>query len=218
MELTLKLPFLSGKADPSAPLLSDKRAQLVDLLDGGKHGQAVREGRVFIGNAAAAGVVLPIYSNTTQVFGLWNPKGSGVNVELLSVAMTYVDTTGAAGGYCLGVTLDAPAQLATGARITAFTEAVLNTTIFNALTGSLRGPVAKFTPSAATVTAPILWRQLGLNQLVLTPADATQGLLRALIAFDGDAWLPPGTAVWLAGNIATLAKWAPTLVWKEETV
>src|SRR3990167_1972831 len=118
MEITLKLPFLRGHDDPAAPVLSDKRAQLVQYMDGGRHSQAVREGRVFVGNGVAAGIVLPIYSATAQLFGIWNPFGSGVNVELLSLALAYVDTTGAAGGFTLGYTLGAPATL--GAPITAF--------------------------------------------------------------------------------------------------
>src|SRR5262245_39554496 len=59
--------------------------------------ELARQGRVFTGNVAAAGVVLPIYSHTTQQLGLWNPAGSAVDVVLLRVSLTYIDTTGAAG-------------------------------------------------------------------------------------------------------------------------
>ena len=40
--------------------------------------ELARQGRIFHGNIAAAGVILPIYSGTTQQVGLWNPAGSSV--------------------------------------------------------------------------------------------------------------------------------------------
>src|SRR4051812_46591065 len=82
----------------------------------------VKQGRVFHGNIAAAGVVLPIYSNTTQQVGLWNPVGSGVDLILFKIALTYIDTTGAAGGYVLAQLTNAPAAIGSGLAITAFTE------------------------------------------------------------------------------------------------
>ncbi|MCR4340511.1 MAG: hypothetical protein NUW01_11590, partial [Gemmatimonadaceae bacterium] len=108
-----KLPFLSGRRGPDLPVIGEQRQQLVDTAHGGPWYQAAREGRVFIGNAAAAGSVLPIYSNTTQVFGVWNPKGSGVNVIPISLALCYVSTTGAAGGYCLALVRNTGAGTAT---------------------------------------------------------------------------------------------------------
>jgi len=216
MDLRLLLPYRTGNKDPGAPAISDDRALLTQLMEGGRHYQAAQEGRVFTGNAAAAGQVLPIFSGTAQKFGLWNPAGSGVDVELIRLALTYVDTTGAAGGYVLALVANAPANLGTGAAITAFTEGALGTDIFNARVGSGAAPKAKFTPSAATVTAPIILRHLGLNQLVTTAADATTVPWRAVEEFDGDLILPPGNAVFVAGNIATLSKWACSLTWKEK--
>jgi hypothetical protein len=46
--------------------------------------ELARQGRIFTGNIAAAGVVLPIYSGTTQQVGLWNPVGSGKSISCCS--------------------------------------------------------------------------------------------------------------------------------------
>ena len=215
MDLHVKMPFRSGKSDASQPVLSEDRAQLVQQMKGGPYYQAALEGRVFTGNMAAAGQVLPIYSNTAQKVGIWNPNGSGINVVPIKLSMSYVDTTGAAGGYVLALVKNAPGDLATGSTMTAFTDGTLNTDIFNALVGSNAGPTARWTPSAATVTAPIILRHLSLNQNAFTAAGTGQIPFDNGIKFDGDLIIPPGNAVFVGGNIATLSKWAVSLTWEE---
>lgn len=174
------------------------------------------QGRIFVGNAAAAGFVLPIYSNTAQKFGLWNPAGNTKVAKILEITWSYVSTTGAAGGFVLGHVKQAPSAEATGANISAFTDGVLNATIFNGRIGDPIAPTCRFTPSAATVTAPVIGRHLGINQLVLTATDATNAQWKASYRPEGSLWLPAGNAIFLAGNIATLITAAPTIVWEEQ--
>jgi hypothetical protein len=173
-----------------------------------------KQGTIFTGNIAAAGVVLPIYSNTTQQVGLWNPVGSGKDLLLLKIALTYIDTTGAAGGYCLGYLSNAPAAIGTGLPITAFTE----TAAVSNYPGGGFSSVAKFGQGATlTVTAPVVKRQLALNQNAFTAAGTGQMPYSNEIVFNGEEVLTPGTAVFVAGNIATLAKFTGSLVWAEIT-
>lgn len=176
--------------------------------------ELARQGKVFTGNVAAAGVVLPIYSNVTQQVGLWNPVGSGVDVVLLRLALTYVDTTGAAGGFVLGYLSNAPAAIGAGLAITAFTETA---SVSNYPGGGFTS-VAKFGQGATlTVTAPAIKRHLGLNQTVLTAATTGSPQWSAEWKFDGEEILTPGTAIFVAGNIATLSKFSGSLVWAEIT-
>jgi len=171
-----------------------------------------KQGVIFTGNIAAAGVVLPIYSNTTQQVGLWNPVGSDKDIIILKIALTYVDTTGAAGGYVLGYLSNAPAAVGTGLAITAFTE----TAAVSNYPGGGFSSVAKFGQGATlTVTAPVVKRHLALNQNAFTAAGTGQMAYRNEISFDGEEVLTPGTAVFVAGNIATLAKHSGSLVWAE---
>lgn len=171
-----------------------------------------KQGTLFTGNVAAAGVVLPIYSSTTQQVGLWNPIGSGKDILLLKIDLTYIDTTGAAGGYCLGYLSNAPAAIGTGLAITAFTE----TASVSNYPGGGFSSVAKFGQGATlTVTAPVVKRQLGLNQNAFTAAGTGQMAYRNEVAFNGEEVLTPGTAVFVCGNIATLAKWTGSLLWAE---
>lgn len=173
-----------------------------------------KQGTIFTGNVAAAGVILPIYSNTTQQVGLWNPVGSGKDIILLKIDLTYVDTTGAAGGYCLGYLSNAPAAIGTGLSITAFTE----TASVSNYPGGGFSSIAKFGQGATlTVTAPVVKRQLGLNQNAFTAAGTGQMAFRNEIEFSGEEVLTPGTAIFVAGNIATIAKYTGSLVWAEVT-
>ena len=213
MDITQVQPLIGGGEGKA--VLTEDRAQLVTSGGRGKYYEAAQQNRVFTGTMAAAGAVLPIFSNTAQVCGLWNERGSGIDLELIKIGFSYIDQTGAAGGYVLAIVKNAPAQLATGAAMTAFTDGALNTSIFNARVGSERGPKAHFTPSAATVTAPIILRHLSLNQTALTAAATEALALNNEVLFDGDLIIPPGNAVFVAGNIATLAKWAVSITWAE---
>lgn len=170
-------------------------------------------GKVFTGNSAAAGQVLPIFSNTAQKFGIWNRAGSGILAEIFGIRMTYVSTTGAAGGYVLAVTKKAPSALATGAAVSAFTEGTPESSLLG------EGPTAGvlFTPSAATVIAPTIARHLGLNQDVAAATAAVQ-FARGTTGEDfpdGEVLLPPGNALFIAGNIATLVTYACGITWGE---
>lgn len=173
-----------------------------------------RQGKLFTGNIAAAGVVLPIYSNNTQQVGLWNPAGSNVDLVLMNIALTLVDTTGAAAGFVLGQLTGLGSAVATGTNITAFTE----TAAVSDYPGGGFTSVAKF-GQGATITvvgsAVTIKRHLGLNQLVLTPATTGAMQWSASIDFAGEVVVTPGSAIFLAGNIAQLAKWAGSLSWAE---
>jgi hypothetical protein len=173
----------------------------------------VRQGKVFQGNTAAAGVVIPLYSNTTQQIGLWNPYGNTNDLVVKSINLTYVQTTGAAAGFCLGYLPNAPAAVGTGLAITAFTE----TAAINAYGNRGQAQTAKFGAGATlTVTAPAIYRQLGLNQTVLTAATTGSPQWVSKFDFDlGDLVVTPGMAIFVAGNIAQLSTWAASIVWAE---
>lgn len=205
--------FNSAKGGDAKPMLADDRGLLVQQ-QAGRWYHLAKQGLVFSGSMAATGVVPPIYSSTSQVFGIWNPTGSGVNGILIGVRASYVDTTGATGGYCLAVSKNAGSGLATG-NISAFTESVPERGLIGSGAGGNR---IRFTASAATVVAPTIYRQLGINQTVLTAADTANGFFAFKEEFDGDVVLAPNTALWLCGNIATLAKLAASIVWAEVPV
>jgi hypothetical protein len=166
-------------------------------------------GNMFIGSTAAAGVVIPAYNATGQVFGLWNPAGSGYT--LVPVCITIgVATVGtpAVSDFSLSILTNAGGQVATGSPITAFTAA----TPVNARLGSGKVSQAKFTASAATMTAPAHLMSIGASQESATPGT---GIFNIRFPFDGSLAIDPGTYVGVGGSIAIGQTAAVTLVWYE---
>lgn len=70
--------------------------------------------------------------------------------------------------------------------------------------------------TAATVIAPTVKRNLGLNQDAFVATSAATLPFSSGLMLDGTDIVEPNEAVWFAGNIATLAKLAVTLMWVEE--
>jgi hypothetical protein len=200
------------KGDKVGPLLSDERAQLVQPY-GGKWYHAAKQGRLFMGSEAAAGVVLPIYSATAAKFVLWNPANSGVNLVLVRFTATYIDTTCAATGFTIGIGKNAGSSLATGG-VSAFTETVPERAPFGSSTG---GNQVRFS-LAATIIAPTVLYQMGENQLVLTATDATTAHFVFRHDFDGEMVIAPNNLISIGGNIAQLGKWSSSMMWVEEPV
>lgn len=207
--MRIELPHPSGV--DLAPQLSKDYAQLVQQVSS-PFLQATRNKKVFVYSDAAAGSVLPIFSNTAQKSGLFNPAGSGVIANIIEIALTYVSTTGAAGGFVAAVVKNAGSGIAGSGNLSAITDG----TVFSGLCDGLpaQGKCRAF--SAATVTAPVIYRHLGLNQLVITAADATNTQWSTRLRFDGDFLVAPNTAITIAGNIATLITMAVSITWSEE--
>jgi hypothetical protein len=165
-------------------------------------------GNVFIGSSLAAGVAIPAYNATAQVFGVWNPAGSGKNLILLKF-MAGVATAGTPAVAALGLSYlpNAGGSIATGAPISAFTDS----TPVNGLLTKGNASAARFT-LAATITAPTFFYDLGVSQESATPGT---GLFWVEHDFDGAVIIPPGVYVGVGGSAAPGQTIQSTLVWME---
>lgn len=169
-------------------------------------------GNVFVGSTAAAGVVLPIYTNTAQTFCVWNPLGSGKNIIPMKLRLGYVSTTAAAANIVIGYQTGVGSQVATGAAITAATLVAP----VNMLLGAGGGSIAKFAPATITfAAAPSLLMTTGVSQLVTTAATTGIATFYNELLFEGELIVPPGTAIVVAGNIAQLQTWDVSMIWEE---
>lgn len=201
-------------SDGDAKIILGKMRDLIISELHGKYYNLLKAGRLFVGNQAAAGAILPIYSNTTQQCGIFNPLGSGVEAIPVKLNIVYVDTTGAAGGLVLGYLKGCDA-IATGSA--GITVATLITPINLDLERG-GGSKVKFMSSAITCAAPTVLMGLDINQMVLTAATTSLGQWKTGYDFDGYPAVKPGTAIFVAGNIATLIKVACTLIWAENPI
>jgi hypothetical protein len=218
MSLPMKLPYLPGlanKTDEDRAVLGTERQQTFDLLHG-KHYLDAFRGRVFSQAGAPLGQAIPIYTATGIAGGqpIWNPVGSGVNVELINVNIAYASGTATYGAIGLmGINVGI-SNVATGAAISAFAS----TTPTNALLG---GGLASRVNSSSAGTCTIVagtaanWLRtlftFNLEAQTAT-AHATTG---AQVDFDGTVIVPPGWLVFLAAGQATTALFASSVVWKE---
>jgi len=165
-------------------------------------------GKGFFGSTAAAGVAIPVTNATAQVFGLWNPPGSGV-VAVLDKLILGIATLGtnivAALNWSTHLNV---LGIATGSAITAFTE----TTIRNSILGRGVTSKIKFTGSAATTTAATQLTPIGVTSTTGTPTNSSP-----VMVFDhnGLIMLPEGAAIFLVGSAAPGSTYQVGVSWAE---
>src|SRR5208337_4439680 len=87
----------------------------------GKWATAARQGRLFHGSSAAAGIALPLYTATTQALCLWNTSPN-VDLEIVKFSLSYVSGITVAGPLMYGL-LNAGFVYGTGSPIATFTTA-----------------------------------------------------------------------------------------------
>lgn len=178
----------------------------------GKYYDNAKLGRMFIGSTTNAGIAIPAYNATAQVFGLWNPAGSGVNLVLgkISIAVATLGTN-AVSAIGLSYLLNVGSQIATGSPITAFTA----TTPFNAILGQGDASKARFTLTATT-TAPAFLMSLPMAQNATTTQPVAEQAYQ--YDFDGGLILPQGTYIGLGGSAAPGSTYQVSLSWIEAEV
>lgn len=212
-----KLPFLFGKraGEAERPVIGDEKQQLADTLHG-KHYTDCLRGRVFSQAATPLGLAIPIYTATALAGGMpiWNPMGSGVNVELIHVDIGYGSGTADFASIGLMHIDTKQSNLSTGAHLTAFTESTPKSGLLGL---GVKSQVKSSNAGAVTATAGAAtdWvRTLASINLEAQTATA-HGTTIAHYDFDGTVIVPPGGLVYLAATKASVALYASSIVWKE---
>lgn len=166
-------------------------------------------GKTFIGSTMSAGVVIPAHDATAQVFGLWNPEGSGVNAVLvkLNLGVTTAATPAVSSLSLSVLPYTGGAVSASGSPISAFTQTVATP----GRVGELGRSGARFTLSA-TMTAPTFFYSLSFSQESTSLAN---GLVSLTHDFSGCVVVTPGTYVGLGGSASPLQTFQASLIWFE---
>lgn len=185
-------------AVPAAVPLGQQAEQYISEIHGPFWAAAV-SGNLFRGSTAAAGTTIPISSATAATFTLYNPIGSGVNVELVKYRGIVQNATLVVSSILLGIS--SPLTVApTG--LTALTTGP-------ALFGGNGTPKAQLY-SVATITATTVFHTIG-------GYTATSGLTQVCEAdLKGDGiGIAPGTLVHVCGTAAQTSAACQTLIWAE---
>lgn len=212
MDLTLQMPFRFGRGG-GAPALGDEFEQLMDRLHG-KHYQDAKAGRVFSQTTTPLGLAIPIYTSTAPVGNaLWNPQGSGVDVELINYNASRVSGVEAFGSVGLMARVIRQSNLATAAQITAFAEV---DPINGLIGGGVKSAVKSSNAGTITITAGVAAEYIRnlFGMLPVIDTTAVESPVKE-VDFDGTIIVPPGVLIWIAGSVASVALFAQTLTWKE---
>ena len=191
--------------------LQGKQAELIVAELHGKYYTQAYRNNLFNGSTAIAGVTLPAYNTTTQVFGLWNPAGNTKNAGLVSLDIGLVSGADILSNWTLSQSLNAGSALATGG-ISAFTAG----TPQGGNIGVSGGNSVRFTPSAATTLASTFLMTLGLS--FNTTTTTTNYAVSLHYDFDGKVIVPPNSAVWATNNAASGSVADLSLFWEEVPV
>ena len=193
-------PSNTSYADGTSALaLQGKAGELVATELHGKWYTAAYRGRVFTGNTAAAGTTIPISSATAATFTLYNPLGSGVNVELVSADVSILNATTVVSSIALGVI---------SGLIVAPTVVTALTT-YPTLIGGSAVAQAKLYSIATLAAAATLF-------IPLFSVSATSGAFPNFhYDFDGKLILAPGSLVHLVGTAAQTSASMNGFTWAE---
>lgn len=193
----------------STALAGKQGEQIVTELHGKWYTQAYR-GNVFIGSTALAGTVIPINAaSLVSTFTLWNPLGSGKNLELISYDLGIAGTTTAVIG-SIGLVF----QAAVGAAIVIPTSQTALTPI-NAVIGLGNAPVAKLLSAGTLTGTPSVLGSLGIS---FGTTGATPGPATAHYEFDGKMIVPPGVLITTVSTAAQTQAMQQQFIWAEVPV
>lgn len=188
-------PSSSSAADSSnLPVLQGKAGEVVDTNLHGKWYTAAYRNRVFIGSSLIAGVTIPVNTTTSPTFTLFNPLGSGVNVELVSFDMYSLGGTMVVGTIIGGLSIQTPTAVTSG-----------GATISVPVGGGGVAQAKLYT--AATITA--ITTHFFLGQITVTTSASIH------YEFDGKVVLAPGGLITVLSSPVQTAVTVPSFVWAE---
>ena len=185
--------------DGSVPtFLAGRSGEAINADLHGKFYTGAYRGKVFFASTAAAGTTIPISSATAATFVLYNPIGSGVNMELISYDSSVQSATVVVSSVMLGY---AGNLIVAPTSVTALTPSP-------ALVGSNAAPQGKVY-SVATIVATTVFYELGAY-------GATSGAFPSIHHdFDGKFVLAPGSLAHVCGTAAQTSASVQTMVWGE---
>lgn len=170
----------------------------------GKYYEPTRRGQGFIYSTAGAGVLLA--APTTTFFGpmLWNPCGSGRDLQLTKVVVGDVSGTTVRGHVAYAYLTAAGSQAATGSPV------LTNTLVtpVNAYLGSGLASAMRWSPGVGTYTAAPTYLAPVFNVGVAAPG-ATNGVM--VDDIDGRIVIPQCTAFFVGANAGVTLTAAVTI-------
>ena len=173
-----------------------------------------KAGKVFIQTTTILGLAIPIYTTVTPRVALWNPAGSGVDAELISISCQRSTGTTVQFTAALFTLFNTGSSAITGLPIAAFASTApfsgrLGNDASSRVLSTASGTVTLTTAGAVTDTAYTLFHSYAAVETAVVDGEPWEH------KFNGRVIVPPGTLVYLAGSVASVALYTTTLVWAE---
>jgi hypothetical protein len=169
-----------------------------DLVVSEMHGKwynAAKSGNLWISAALIAGVTIPVNTTTGATFGLYNPAGSGINVELVH--------------FTFGT---AAANVATIGQLLATISLQTPTSATRAVNGNMN-PMNSGASTAVPFTVATF--VASTSHIPLVTAFSTSSMTAVQYEFDGKLILPPGWAMQITSSPVQSTISLPSLAWAE---
>ncbi len=194
--------------------LGGRSGELIDTRLHGDFFTAALNGKVFQATTLTAGTIIPVQAtNLVSTFTIWNPLGSGVNVELIRYTLAWTTTVEVVGPIALWI------QTAVGGANAVPSALTTPLSVRPALWGGASiNPIAS--NQASMWTALTLVNTMATNMWqgpVLAGPGAVTSTNNAPINYDfnGTTILGPGTLATTAAFAAQTAATSQTLMWAE---
>jgi len=199
--------ILEGKVGPvrrdygdQSELRSGYEGQLVVSDLHGRYFEAALNGNMFVAQAATAGIALIVAATTGNHPTLWNPAGSGVVLEIVSLELVWISGVNAPGALYWHETNPAGSNIAaTGSPVITFTHVAQS----NMFRGSEKVSKARWAPATCTfAVAPtfLMGAGISLNTMAAASTNAPFVLKRD---YEGGFIVGPGVAISLCTQAAT---------------
>ena len=179
---------------------------------GAEYTEGLRQGRVFFGTNAVAGLALITTATTGGHPTLWNPAGSEMDISIIRLELSQVDGTNAPTSLGWYKTANAGSAFGTGAPIATFTNVAPNP----ALCGGAGVSRAYWAPTTNTFTvAPVFFANIPLTLYTCALATAAAGVVWQIV-YNGTIGIAPGNALSICSIAATTtSKMICKVVWEE---
>lgn len=207
--------LVSNQMGSPQPLAMSREGGLLVAPARGQYGSAADAGDVFFASSPLAGSVIALSAaNLVSKFTLWNPAGSGKNVELLKFSFQQFGT-GTEIVTQLGLAFQAKVSQ-TGVPGTQTTQGVGGP--YNAKIGLGQASVCSFW-TAITLANPAIGTNWQHMWLMNAPLATTATDTSRIFDFGGSVIMPPDTLVSpVAALTGTEIEACMTLVWAEYAI
>lgn len=203
----------ASQSGVSAPALGGKsNEQIYSKLHGDFYAAAVA-GFLFQATTLVAGTVIPVQAtNLVSTWTIWNPLGSGVNVEMVRYSFAQTTTVQVVGPIALWIQTAVGGANAVPATLTAANvrPAMWSSASINPIASSKAGVYSAATLVNTMATnmwqGPILWGAGAVTDSSVGPKTYN---------FNGDTILGPGTLATVAAFAAQTAATSQTFIWAE---